>query len=34
VRPVVGAVGAFEDIPALIDAMARRQSTGRTIITL
>ena len=34
VRPVVGTVGAFEDIPALIDAMARRQSTGRTIITL
>ncbi len=34
VRPVVGAVGSFEDVPALIDAMRKRQTTGRTIITL
>lgn len=32
VRPVVGAVGRFEELPELIDAMARRQSSGRTII--
>jgi len=34
VRPVVGAVGNFEDLPMLIDAMGKRQTTGRTIITV
>jgi NADPH2:quinone reductase len=34
VRPVVGAVGGFEDVPVLIDAMRKRQTTGRTVITL
>ena len=31
VRPVVGSVVDFEEIPVAIDAMARRQTTGRTI---
>jgi NADPH2:quinone reductase len=34
VRPVIGRVIAFEDIPAAIDAMARRETTGRTIALL
>jgi NADPH2:quinone reductase len=34
VRPVVGRVVDFEDIPAAIDAMARRDSVGRTIALL
>jgi NADPH2:quinone reductase len=32
VRPVIGSVVAFEEIPAAIDAMARRRTTGRTIV--
>ncbi len=32
IRPVVGTVGTFDEIPALIDAMGKRQSTGRTIV--
>jgi NADPH2:quinone reductase len=31
VRPVVGSVVDFEEIPAAIDAMARRDTVGRTI---
>ena len=31
VRPVIGSVVGFEDLPAAIDAMARRRTTGRTI---
>ena len=34
VRPVVGKVVGFEEIPAAIDAMARRQTVGRTIALL
>jgi len=34
VRPVVGREVAFEDLPAAIDAMANRETTGRTIITV
>jgi NADPH2:quinone reductase len=31
IRPVVGRVVDFEDIPSAIDAMARRETVGRTI---
>ena len=31
VRPVIGRVVDFQDIPAAIDAMARRETVGRTI---
>jgi NADPH:quinone reductase len=31
VRPVIGSVVGFEDLPAAIDAMARRETTGRVI---
>jgi NADPH2:quinone reductase len=31
VRPVVGSVVDFEEIPAAIDAMARRDTVGRTV---
>jgi NADPH:quinone reductase-like Zn-dependent oxidoreductase len=31
VRPVVGKVVDFAEIPAAIDAMARRESVGRTV---
>jgi NADPH2:quinone reductase len=34
VRPVVGRVVPFEEVPAAIDAMANRATTGRTIITV
>jgi len=34
VRPVIGKVIAFEEIPAAIEAMANRQTTGRTIVRL
>jgi NADPH2:quinone reductase len=33
-RPVVGQVVAFEDLPDAIDAMARRQTVGRVIVTV
>ena len=33
-RPVVGGVVAFEEIPAAIEAMASRQTVGRTIVKL
>ena len=33
-RPVVGSVVAFEEIPAAIEAMASRQTVGRTIVKL
>jgi NADPH:quinone reductase len=32
VRPVIGTVGTFDELPTLIDAMGKRQTTGRTII--
>jgi NADPH2:quinone reductase len=32
IKPVVGATIDFEDIPAAIEAMANRQTTGRTIV--
>jgi len=34
VRPVVGQVVGFDDIPAAIDAMAKRETSGRTIVTV
>jgi NADPH:quinone reductase len=34
VKPVIGRVVDFEEIPAAIDAMARRQTVGRTIALL
>ncbi|HEY8217980.1 MAG TPA: zinc-binding dehydrogenase [Acidimicrobiia bacterium] len=34
VRPVVGRVVPFEEVPAAIDAMANRETTGRTIVTV
>jgi len=32
VRPVIGRVVDFEDVPAAVEAMANRQTTGRTIV--
>ena len=32
VRPVIGSVVDFKDLPAAIDAMAKRETTGRTIV--
>jgi NADPH:quinone reductase len=34
VRPVIGRVAGFEEIPAAIEAMANRETVGRTIIKL
>jgi NADPH:quinone reductase len=34
VRPVIGQVVAFEEVPAAIEAMANRQTVGRTIVRL
>ena len=34
VKPVVGRVVAFEEIPAAIEAMANRETVGRTIVKL
>ncbi len=34
VRPVIGSVVDFEQLPAAIDAMGNRQTTGRTIVTV
>jgi NADPH2:quinone reductase len=34
VKPVIGQVVAFEDIPVAITAMANRETVGRTIVTL
>ena len=31
VKPVIGRVIGFEEIPSAIDAMARRETVGRTI---
>jgi NADPH:quinone reductase-like Zn-dependent oxidoreductase len=31
VRPVIGRVVDFEEIPVAIDAMARRETVGRTV---
>jgi len=33
-RPVIGRVIAFEDVPAAIEAMANRETVGRTIVRL
>ena len=34
VQPVVGQTIAFEEIPAAIEAMANRETIGRTIVLL
>ena len=34
VRPVIGSVVDFEELPALMDAMAKRGTTGRAIVTV
>jgi NADPH2:quinone reductase len=34
IKPVVGQVVSFDDVPAAIEAMASRQTVGRTIITV
>lgn len=34
IAPVVGRVAAFEEIPAAIEAMANRETTGRTVVML
>lgn len=34
VRPVIGQVVQFEEIPAAIEALANRETTGRTIVTV
>jgi NADPH2:quinone reductase len=32
VRPVIGSVVGFDELPTAIDAMGRRATTGRTIV--
>ena len=32
VKPVIGSVVAFEELPGLIDDMANRRTTGRAIV--
>jgi NADPH2:quinone reductase len=32
IRPVIGSVVPFDELPAAIDAMGKRQTTGRTIV--
>jgi NADPH:quinone reductase len=32
IRPVIGATVSFDQLPAAVDAMARRETTGRTIV--
>jgi NADPH:quinone reductase len=34
VKPVIGRVAGFDDLPAAIDAMAKRETVGRTIVKL
>jgi NADPH:quinone reductase-like Zn-dependent oxidoreductase len=34
IRPVVGAVVDFDEIPGAMEAMANRQTVGRTIVRL
>jgi NADPH:quinone reductase len=34
IRPVVGKVVAFEDVPSAVEAMANRETVGRTIVQL
>ncbi len=34
IRPVVGKVVAFEDVPSAVEAMATRETVGRTIVRL
>ena len=31
IHPVIGSVVTFDELPAAIDAMGKRQTTGRTI---
>ena len=34
VKPVVGTVATFEALPAAMEAMANRETTGRTVVQL
>ena len=34
VRPIIGQVRPFDDIPAAITAMANRETIGRVVITI
>jgi NADPH:quinone reductase-like Zn-dependent oxidoreductase len=34
VRPVIGAVIGFDEIPEAIEAMANRETVGRTVVVL
>jgi NADPH:quinone reductase-like Zn-dependent oxidoreductase len=34
VRPVVGRTAEFDELPEALEAMARRATTGRTIVTV
>ena len=34
VKPVIGRTIAFETIPAEIEAMANRETVGRTVVTM
>ena len=34
VKPVIGSVIGFDEIPAAIEAMANRETVGRTIVVL
>jgi NADPH2:quinone reductase len=34
IRPVIGQVVAFEDVPSAVEAMANRETIGRTIVRL
>ena len=34
VRPVIGRTVAFEELPAAVEAMAQRETTGRTIVVV
>jgi NADPH2:quinone reductase len=34
IRPVIGQVVGFEDIPGAIDAMAKRETVGRTVVVV
>ena len=34
IKPVVGQVVGFDELPAAVDAMANRKTVGRTIVTV
>ena len=34
IRPVIGQVLGFEDVPAALTAMAKRETMGRTVIQI